>query len=622
LLLSGKRIEPQTIQSARTQRAQVADLHLCAFILKDAPMAMLRIALAQINLTVGDIDGNTANVKDYLDRAREAQANVVLFPELTLAGYPPEDLLLKPGFTAANRAALDSLQPHTQGLTAVVGFVHRLDDIYNAAAVLHNGALRGIYHKRLLPNYAVFDEDRYFAEGDTPVLFTLHHPPPETPADEICLGISVCEDIWYPAGPPEAQAAAGAELLLNISASPYQSGKIRDRERMLATRAADNVAIVAFCNLVGGQDELIFDGSSVIFDERGNLLARGKSFEEDFVIADVNVGNVFRQRLRDPRRRKDSLAKAQAGLFQRIDLPAIETASPPPPIEASGQASLLEPVAEVYQALVLGTGDYVRKNGFEKVTLGLSGGIDSSLVATIATDALGPENVIGVSMPSRFSSDHSKTDATELAERLGIRCETVAIEPAYNAYLEILSDLFAGTVPDETEENLQSRARGNVLMALSNKFGWMVLTTGNKSELAVGYATIYGDMAGGFAVIKDVPKTLVYKLCRYRNENLGYVIPETVLTKPPSAELRPDQKDTDSLPTYDILDGILAAYIEDEYSAEEIVALGYDRGTVRRIIRMVDRNEYKRRQAPPGPKITSKSFGKDRRLPITNRYGG
>ncbi len=584
-------------------------------------MTSLRIALAQINLTVGDIQGNTAKVRDYLARARAQQARLVLFPELTLAGYPPEDLLLKPGFAAANRAALESLLPDTMGLTALIGFVHRQDDLFNAAAVLHDGHLAGIYCKSLLPNYAVFDEDRYFGQGDTALLFTLPLSV-EAGAGQVCFGVSVCEDIWYPVGPPEAQAAAGAELLLNISASPYQSGKIHFRERMLATRAADNVAIVAFCNLVGGQDELIFDGSSVVVDERGQVLARAKSFVEDLVLVDINVSNVFRQRLRDPRRRKDTLAKAQARSFERVSLSAVQAPTSPASLDASPLVPPLEPVAEVYQALVLGTRDYVRKNGFSQVTMGLSGGIDSSLVAVIAADALGPENVIGVSMPSRYSSDHSKSDAAELARRLGIRYEVVAIEPVYQAYLDILAGLFADTQPNEAEENLQSRARGNVLMALSNKFGWLVLTTGNKSEMAVGYATIYGDMAGGFAVIKDVPKTLVYELCRYRNEQLGPVIPDNVLTKPPSAELRPDQKDTDSLPEYDILDGILAAYIEDEYSPAEIVALGYDEATVRRVIRMVDRNEYKRRQAPPGPKITSKSFGKDRRLPITNRYGG
>lgn len=582
-------------------------------------MTTLRLALAQINTTVGDLSGNAAKVKEYLDKARTDQVDLVLFPELTLAGYPPEDLLLKPGFAAANRAVLESLLPYTHGLTAVVGFVDRRDDLFNAAAVLHDGQLAGIYHKSLLPNYAVFDEDRYFAKGDTSILFSWSRGTPVRPA---CFGVSVCEDIWYPAGPPEAQAAAGAELLLNISASPYQSGKIKSRERMLATRAADNVAIVAFCNLIGGQDELIFDGSSLIIDERGNVLARAKSFEEDWVVTEVNIGNVFRQRLRDPRRRKDGLPQLYADSFERVSLHPLTAAAPPTSLSAESLCQPLEPVEEVYRALVLGTRDYVRKNGFSKITLGLSGGVDSSLVAAIAVDALGAENVIGVSMPSRYSSDHSKSDAQELAERLGIRMETIAIEPVHHAYLEILAAAFAETKPNEAEENLQSRTRGNILMALSNKFGWLVLTTGNKSEMAVGYATIYGDMAGGFAVIKDVPKTLVYQLCYYRNEKIGYVIPENVLTKAPSAELRPNQKDTDSLPEYDILDQILAAYIEDDYSAAEIVGLGFEEATVRRVIRMVDRNEYKRRQAPPGPKITGKAFGKDRRLPITNRYTG
>jgi NAD+ synthase (glutamine-hydrolysing) len=582
-------------------------------------MTNLRIALAQINITVGDIDGNAAKIKEYLNRARAQHVNIVLFPELTLAGYPPEDLLLKPGFAVANRRALQDLLPHTHGLTAVVGFVDRLDDLFNAAAVLHNGELVGIYHKSLLPNYAVFDEDRYFGSGDTPILFSYSSPADERRAS---FGVSVCEDIWYPAGPPEAQAAAGAELLLNISASPYQSGKIAARERMLATRAADNVAIVAFCNLVGGQDELIFDGSSLIIDERGNVLARGKSFEEDFVLADLNIGNVFRQRLRDPRRRKDSLADLYADAFERVMLTPVDYPPPASTPPAKELPQPLDPLEEVYRALVIGTRDYVRKNGFSQVAIGLSGGIDSTLVAAIAADALGPENVVGVSMPSRYSSDHSKSDAQELAERLGIRYQTIAIEPAYQAYLDMLADAFAGTQPGVAEENLQSRARGNVLMALSNKFGWLVLTTGNKSEMAVGYATIYGDMAGGFAVIKDVPKTMVYRLCRHRNQTRGAAIPENVLIKPPSAELRPDQKDTDSLPEYDILDAILAAYIEDEYSVAEIIGMGFDEATVRRIIRLVDINEYKRRQAPPGPKITSKAFGKDRRLPITNRYRG
>jgi len=579
-------------------------------------MTTLRLALAQINLTVGDITGNLAKTRESLARARVEQAHIILLPELTVAGYPPEDLLLKPDFVAANWTALQSLLPDTKGITAIVGFVHRQDDLFNAAAVLHNGQLAGIYHKSLLPNYSVFDEDRYFAPGDNDILFEL--PLPD--GQQVCFGVSVCEDIWYPVSPPAAQAAAGAELLLNISASPYQSGKIQGRDRMLATRATDNVAVVAYCNLVGGQDELVFDGSSVVVDERGGLLARGHSFAEDFLVVDVDITNVFRQRLRDPRRRKGNLGKNYADKFERIKLTPIEPAPTPAPRPPDPPRPSLDSLAEVYQALVLGTRDYVHKNGFRQVTMGLSGGVDSSLVAAIAADALGPENVTGVIMPSRFSSDHSKNDAIELAERLGIRYEVVAIEAAHQAYLGMLADQFAGTEPGIAEENLQSRARGNVLMALSNKFGWLVLTTGNKSEMAVGYATIYGDMAGGFAVIKDVPKTLVYRLCRYRNEKIGYAIPESVLTKPPSAELRPDQKDTDSLPEYDVLDKILTVYIEADYSLAEIVALGFDEATVRRIIGMVDRSEYKRRQAPPGPKITSKSFGKDRRLPITNRY--
>jgi len=582
-------------------------------------MATLRIALAQINPTVGDVRSNTEKVVDYLRRSRDCHAGIVLFPELTLTGYPPEDLLLKPGFAGASRAALESLLPETHGLTAVVGFADRDHDLFNAAAVLHDGRLAGVYRKMLLPNYAVFDEERYFARGKTPVLFSLGPGPSARPSESIRFGVSICEDIWYPTGPPEAQASAGAELLLNIAASPFQSGKGRSRERMLATRAVDNVAIVAFCNQVGAQDELVFDGGSVIFDERGELLARATGFEEELVVTDVNISNVFRQRLRDPRRRKS------VSIFEeRVRWVALESetpASPAPPIETRPIARRLDGEEEVYRALVTGTRDYVHKNGFDTVVIGLSGGVDSALVTAIAVDALGAERVVGVSMPSRYSSDHSRTDAEEIARLLGIRYETVDIEPAHQAYLEMLGPLFADREGDVTEENLQSRARGNVLMALSNKFGWLVLTTGNKSEMAVGYATIYGDMAGGFAVIKDVPKSWVYRLCRFRNEKIGTAIPDRVLTKPPSAELAPDQLDSDSLPDYDVLDAMLGAYIEEDCSEDEIIARGHDAETVRRVILMVDRNEYKRRQAPPGPKVTSKSFGKDRRLPITNRYG-
>jgi len=582
-------------------------------------MSTLRIALAQIDAMVGDIGGNVARVRECLDRARTAGADVVLFPELTLVGYPPEDLLLRPRFVAASRAALDDLTPHTHGLTAIVGFPDRRDDLYNAAAILHDGTLAGVYHKTLLPNYSVFDEDRYFARGETPILFERMTG---TGDERVCFGVSVCEDIWYAAGPPKAQAAAGAELLLCISASPYQSGKIKGREQMLATRAIDNVAVVAFCNQVGGQDELVFDGGSVIVDERGEVKARARPFEEDLVLADVNMGDVFRQRLRDPRRRKKGPA-ARVGhpSHERVVLPAVREPvrkDALPPVDLASQPG---PEEEVYRALVLGTRDYVRKNGFEKVVLGLSGGVDSALVAAVAVDALGAGNVVSVSMPSRYTIDASNSDAQELARGLGIRHETISIEPAHKAYLEMLQGIFAGTEPGVTEENLQCRARGNILMALSNKFGWLVLTTGNKSEMAVGYATLYGDMAGGFAVIKDVPKGWVYRLCRYRNRAVADVIPERILTRPPSAELRPDQRDADELPEYDVLDEILAAYVERDYGPAEIVAMGHDEATVLRVIRMVDRNEYKRRQAPPGPKITGKAFGKDRRLPITNGFG-
>src|SRR5512136_589505 len=488
-------------------------------------MRRLRIGLAQINATVGDLRGNTARIVDGLGRAREHRVDLVLFPELAIPGYPPEDLLLKPSFIEANRACLDELLPHTRGLTAVVGFVDMDSDIYNAAAVLHDGVLAGVYRKTLLPNYAVFDEVRYFKAGEGSPLFEV---------DGAVLGVSVCEDIWYPAGPPDEQAAAGAELLVNISASPYHLGKIQDRERMLSTRAADNVAVVAFCNLVGGQDELVFDGNSAIFDERGQVIARGAAFAEDFVVADVDMRGVFRQRLHDPRRRKGELAHLyRPSNVQRVHLPGagqpVRERSPLAPVVTP----LPERVAEVYQALLLGTRDYVHKNGFKKVVIGLSGGIDSSLVAAIAADALGPDNVVGVAMPSRYSSDHSLQDADALAEALGIRTMRVGIEPAFQAYLEMLDEAFAGTPPGVAEENLQARARGNILMALCNKFGWLALTTGNKSELAVGYATLYGDMAGGFAVIKDVPKTLVYELAAYRNRAPGSVIPERVMTKPP-----------------------------------------------------------------------------------------
>jgi len=571
-------------------------------------MTHLRIALAQINVTVGDVTGNTGKIIAAIEQARAVGADLVVFPELAVPGYPPEDLLLKPSFIAANRAALDQIAAATGGLTAIVGFADAGDDIYNAAAILHAGQLAGIYRKHYLPNYGVFDEDRYFRAGETNLVCELNGA---------LVGVSVCEDIWYPSGPPVTQAQAGAQVLVNISASPYHAGKGLARERMLATRAADNVAIVAFCNLVGGQDELIFDGGSVIFDAHGELLARGAQFEEDLVVADMDVSGVFRQRLHDPRRRKETVSK---GEIARLHLPQGERA-PGTTHHAPHRVERLGRLAEIYQALALGTRDYVRKNGFEKAVIGLSGGVDSALVACIAADALGPQNVTGVAMPSRYSAEISQTDAARLADNLGIHFMVIPIERPFQATLDTLAEPFSGLAPDVTEENLQARIRGNLLMALSNKFGWLVLTTGNKSEMSVGYATLYGDMAGGFAVIKDVPKTLVYELARWRNrEGPTPLIPERVLARPPTAELRPDQKDTDSLPPYEILDPILQAYVEEDRSPAEIVALGCDETTVRRVVRMVDVNEYKRRQAPPGVKITPRAFGKDRRLPITNRF--
>ncbi len=573
-------------------------------------MHTLRLALAQINTTVGDLEGNYLKIARSIKQAREKKADVVLFPELAICGYPPEDLLLKPDFIDENQHYLEKLLPLCRNITAIVGCIEVRDDIYNAAAVIHDSQIRGIYRKYLLPNYGVFDEERYFKRGNSKSIFSL---------GDIPIGISICEDIWYPAGPAENQAFSGAKVLLNISSSPYHAGKIQERERMLKTRAVDNVAVVAYCNMVGGQDELVFDGGSMVINELGEVIARGESFEEDFLVVDIDVTGVFRQRLRDPRRRKGRQDDDHSDNLLNV----ITLESPPlsksKPLCRTSIAPLKQSIEEIYAALVLGTRDYVRKNGFEKVAIGLSGGIDSALTAVIAVDALGNNNVIGVSMPSRYSSDHSKDDAKELATNLKIQYESIPIETIFNSYLKTLDYQFKDTQPNEAEENLQSRTRGNILMALSNKFGWLVLTTGNKSEMAVGYATLYGDMAGGFAVIKDVPKLLVYELCQHRN-TVKPVIPQNIMEKPPSAELRENQVDTDSLPPYETLDDILKAYVEEDRRFDEILDLGHDEKTIRRIINLVNRNEYKRRQAPPGIKITSRAFGKDRRLPITNRY--
>jgi NAD+ synthase (glutamine-hydrolysing) len=607
----------------------------------------LRISMAQLNLMVGDVAGNAARVREEMEAAREAGARLLVLPELTLSGYPPEDLLLRPAFLAACRAALDALVPQSRGLAALVGFPeHRGDDLYNSAALLYDGQLVDIYRKAYLPNYGVFDEARYFGQGARFPVYEL---------DGIKLGASICEDIWYAAGPPQLQALAGAEILVNLSASPFHAGKAADRECMLATRAGDTGAFVVYCNLVGGQDELIFDGNSLVLDPDGRVVARGASMAEDRILVDLFPDEVLLDRLLDPRIRKARLVRHDPEATPLIVLPrpdpdrhrampaedrgsgrASEPATGraststagnslnPSSIQApAGTASAVPPLdglAEIWAALCLGTRDYVHKNGFSDVVLGLSGGIDSALTAAIAVDALGADRVHGLAMPARYSSPESLTDAEALAELAGIELLTFPIEPAFETYLAMLAPILEGRQADATEENLQSRIRGNLVMACSNKLGWMPLTTGNKSEMAVGYATLYGDMAGGFAPLKDVSKLRVYALARWRNaQPSGPIIPERSISRPPTAELRPDQLDSDSLPPYEVLDPILSAYVEREQSVDAIVALGFERATVERVATLVDRAEYKRRQSPPGIKITSRAFGRERRMPITKR---
>jgi len=577
-------------------------------------MRTLRLGMGQINPTVGDLEGNTHKIIQYIHDARKVGVDLLTFPELVIPGYPPEDLLLMPRFIDANLEHLQEIIRASESITVLVGFVDRKDDIYNAAALIHDGTLETVYHKIHLPNYGVFDERRYFQSGRKFLVFSLRG---------ITIGVNICEDIWHPGNPTRAQALyGGAEIIVNISSSPYHAGKGHFRERMLATRAVDNIAIVAFNNLVGGQDELVFDGESMVLDQSGNFIHRAKKFQEELILVDLDAEAVFQRRLHDPRRREGKREdRAEREPLHIVHLPEIRK-----PRKKSSKITLklnepLPVTEEIYEALVLGTRDYVRKNGFDKAVIGLSGGIDSSLVATIAVDALGMENVIGVFMPSTYTSAESREDAEKLSAHLGIKLITVPITETFNAYREMLVPEFAGKKIDATEENIQARIRGNILMALSNKFGWLVLTTGNKSETSVGYCTLYGDMAGGFAVIKDVPKTLVYKLARYRNgRGKSKVIPERVIQKEPSAELRPEQRDTDSLPPYPILDPILQAYVEEDKDLEGILALGFEKSMVKDIINRVDKNEYKRRQSPPGIKITPRALGKDRRLPITNRY--
>src|SRR3954464_7457150 len=574
----------------------------------------LRVALAQINSVVGDIPGNTSKIREWIGRAREEDAQLVIFPELALTGYPPEDLLLKTHFVDAAGAALEELAHETDDgdIVALVGFPERRDDVYNACAVLADGGVAAVYRKMFLPNYGVFDEARYFQSGTEAALIELNG---------VAIGLTVCEDIWEPGPPATTEALAGAQVIVHPSASPYYAGKPLERERMLVQRARDNTAIVLFCNLVGGQDELVFDGHSVAIDATGEIVARGPQFEEALTVCTVDPGAVAALRLRDARHRaavrrsREGDAVDPVAVLARLSVEGDGT-----PVEGP-IAEPLAPEEEVYTALVTGVRDYVDKNGFESVVFGLSGGIDSSLVALIAVDALGADRVTAVVMPSPYSAPETQADARRTAENLGTHLLEYDISDPMKGYDEMLAETFEGRESDITEENLQARIRGNIVMALSNKFGWLVLTTGNKSEMSVGYATLYGDLAGGFAVLKDVYKGWVYRLVEWRNEKAGRdLVPSDVGTRPTSGELRAGQRRGQSLPSYDILDGILFGYIEGDLDAEQLVRQGLPAEDVERIIAMVDKAEDKRRQAPPGIRISPRAFGRDRRLPITNRF--
>jgi NAD+ synthase (glutamine-hydrolysing) len=577
---------------------------------------LLRVALAQINPTVGDVRGNASKISDQIARARDEGAALVVFPELALSGYPPEDLLLKTSFLDAARAALRELAARTQDIVVVVGYPEQAEDVYNTAAVLADGDVVASYRKMYLPNYGVFDEQRYFQAGAEAAIVEVNTVP---------IGISVCEDIWEPGPPARSEALAGAQVIVNLSASPYRAGYGARRERMLVQRAVDYLAAVVFVNTVGGQDELVFDGHSLAIDQDGEVLARAPQFEEALTLCTIDPRAIAAARLRDTRHRVN--VRRQRGSGASGDPPVftlatVATDAVNEPVVVSGElAAPLDPDAEIYAALRTGLRDYVDKNGFERVVIALSGGIDSALAAVVATDALGPERVTCVSMPSPYSSEGTRRDAQAIAANLGVDFREIEIADAMTAYDELLGEVFEGRDPDVTEENLQARIRGNVVMALSNKFGWLVIATGNKSEMSVGYATLYGDMAGGFAVLKDVYKGQVYRMVRWRNEQEGKeLVPASVFERPPSAELRYEQRDDESLPPYELLDQILEGYIEDDLDAAELVNRGLPAAEVERVIRMVDKAEYKRRQAPPGIKISTKAFGRDRRLPITNRY--
>jgi NAD+ synthase (glutamine-hydrolysing) len=572
----------------------------------------MRLALAQIDTVVGDLDGNRERILARLEEARQGGADLVLFPELAVTGYPPEDLLLRPGFLKAAAHALEEIAAATNGIAALVGTPHLDRDLFNACAVCVDGEVKAIYRKQFLPNYGVFDEDRYFQPGRGLVLLRC---------GETLVGPTVCEDIWQPGPPATDLTIAGAHVVANISASPFHVGKGAEREEMLATRARDNSCWIAFVNAVGAQDELIFDGQSLVLDENGEVVVRGPAFEEALLLVDVDATTAVARRLRDARRR--ALARA---LRELPDPPVVDVPLGSEAGRVPVQPTVAEPVGELEEmrlAIELGLRDYAGKNGFTDVVLGISGGIDSALTAALAAEALGPKQVVCVSMPSRFSSAATRRDARTVAESVGARYLEIPIDPIVTAFDSALADAFAGTGPGVAEENVQARARGVIVMALSNKFGWLALATGNKSELSVGYATLYGDMAGGFALLKDVYKTDVFRLARHLNERAGReLIPASVLERAPSAELRPDQRDEDSLPPYAELDEVLEAYVELDSSREELTSNGFDPDVVERALAMIDRAEYKRRQAAPGVKLRPKAFGRDRRIPITNRWRG
>ncbi|MEK7850172.1 MAG: NAD+ synthase [Candidatus Omnitrophota bacterium] len=554
----------------------------------------IRIALAQMNSVVGDLKGNADKIIGLAREAQSQGADIVSFPELAVTGYPPEDLLFKAQFVDDNLEQLKRIAAYIGDIVCVVGFTDRkANALYNAAAVIHNARIKGIYHKAFLPNYGVFDEERYFSRGTSFPVFGM---------GKTLMGVNICEDIWHLEGPAGIQAYKGAHLIVNINASPFHMGKGLLRENILRQQAKKYKVFISYTNLVGGQDELVFDGASLIIDDKGRVVAKAPAFKEQLLITELEIARSFKKPdvfLKEITKDKPLLVKPRGSRGFHIKSRA----------------------AEVYEALTLGLRDYISKNGFKKVVLGLSGGIDSSLVAAIAVDSGGRENVFGVAMPSVITSKGSREDAERLAKNLGIEFKVIPIQDIFRMYLDILKNAFSGSKPDVTEENLQARIRGNILMALSNKFGYLALNTGNKSEVSCGYCTLYGDMAGGFGVIKDVPKTLVYKLAGYVNEKAGYeVIPLRVFKKAPTAELRPNQKDSDTLPEYGILDRVLKLYVEEDKSLSEITKSGTDKAVVERVMRMVDTNEYKRRQAPPGIKITPKAFGRDRRMPITNRY--